>query len=206
MRIRIRSILPRILSVLLALGGGGGCEQRPAPDASDMAAPRTADDDTQPRSDWRRVDDSPQVALEADADDEALAAAIARARATAERARLRWRATPTDEREGWAIRWAAPTADDGLEYLWVEPIHWSRHRVEGRLANPPQRELACGKHLDDLVSFPIEQLADWIAPPGEGISEPGDAERAAGETRTGGFTVRLMEKRYGRTQPTDDGE
>jgi uncharacterized protein YegJ (DUF2314 family) len=188
-------------AVLLVICGGEGCARQSSPRDAEAPAARADEGGTEPRNDWREIDASPQVALDADADDEALAAAIARARETAEAARLAWHAKPPTDRSGWAIRWAAPTADGGLEYLWVEPINWSRHRIEGRLANPPQRELACGKGLDDLVGFPVEQLADWIAPPGEGLSGAASEENGAGAALAGGFTVRLMEQRHGCTTP-----
>jgi uncharacterized protein YegJ (DUF2314 family) len=183
------------LSAFIACGSGG-CESRSPSDSDQPAARRTSDADLPARNDWRVIDDSPQVALPADFDDEALAAAIARAQETAGEARRRWLATPPGMRQGWAIRWAAPTAEGGIEYLWVDPVNWSRHRVEGRLANPPQRELACGKGLDQLVSFPVEQLADWIS---AADADPSPADTA----RHGGFTVRLLEDRYGRTTPSD---
>jgi uncharacterized protein YegJ (DUF2314 family) len=198
--ITLRQAVPTLIA-LLVICGGEGCETRSDPGSADVRGPEAADADAPAGNDWREIDGSPQVALPADADDEALAAAIARARATAEQARLRWRGTPPEQRRGWAIRWAAPTADGAIEYLWVEPISWSRHRIEGRLANPPQRELACGKDLDELVGFPIAQLADWIGPPGEGATAAAEGESATGEAFTGGFTVRLMRQRHGSTEP-----
>jgi uncharacterized protein YegJ (DUF2314 family) len=199
-RITPRQALPMIL-LLPLLCGGEGCETRHSPQTADTPTVERSDIGMLPRNDWREVDDSPQVALPADAEDEALATATARAQATAEAARVRWRDATPEARRGWAIRWAAPTADGRIEYVWVEPINWSRHRIEGRLANPPQRELTCGKRLDDLVSFPIEQLADWVAPPAGPIAGADETDHGAADDLTGGFTVRLMEERYGRTVP-----
>ena len=191
----------RALSCALAalvVCGWGGCESRRPSDADEPGGERPPQTTAPRHNDWRMIDGSPQVALPAGDDDEALAAAIARARETAQQARLRWLDTPPEEKQTWAIRWAAPTADGGIEYLWVEPINWSHHRIEGRLANPPQRELACGKGLDQLVSFPIEQLADWIdMAEGDGDLPPPD------DTLQGGFTVRLLADRYGCTAPPE---
>lgn len=183
----------------LIICGPSGCESRSLSDSDQPAARREPEANAPPRNDWRMIDDSPQVALPTDFDDEALAAAIARAQETAGQARRRWLQTPPARRQGWSVRWAAPTAEGGIEFLWVEPVNWSRHRLEGRLANPPQRELACGKGFDQLVSFPIEQLADWICMADADFSEPDDA-------RSGGFTVRLLEDRYGSTVPPDAGD
>ena len=148
-------------ALLLALVAvGAACETREPPPASTTPAPAPAAD--RPAGLWRTVDDSPQLAIARGADDPALAEAVARARSSAPEAQERWRDTPPDRRGGWGIKWRAPTVDEGVEYLWVEPLAWSRFRIEGRLASPPQRALACGKGQDELVGFPIEELVDWV--------------------------------------------
>jgi uncharacterized protein YegJ (DUF2314 family) len=192
-----REALILILWALVAWAACG-CESREPSSPPRTAQPPTAEATGPQHSDWQIVDSSPQIALPADEDDPALEAAIARARQTAGDARRRWQNAPPVEREGWAIRWAAPTAEGSVEYLWVEPINWSRHRIEGRLANPPQHELACGRGLDELVSFPIEELMDWMHSAGNDPTSPGGAHE-------GGFTVRLLEERHGSTAPQAPG-
>jgi uncharacterized protein YegJ (DUF2314 family) len=183
-----REALILILWALVAWAAGG-CEAR-EPSSPPRTAQTPAAEATGPQhSDWQIVDSSPQIALPADEDDPALEAAIARARQTAEDARRRWQNTPPTD------RWSAPTAEGSIEFLWVEPINWSQHRIEGRLANPPQHELACGKGLDELVTFPIEELVDWMHISADGASP------AEGADKGGGFTVRLLEERHGRTDP-----
>jgi uncharacterized protein YegJ (DUF2314 family) len=166
------------------------CERRePAPAAAALAPAAPTEAVARP---WRTIDNSPQLALApAESGDPALVAAlaraIARARATAPDARARWRDTPPDRRGAWAVKWRAATADDGFEHVWVEPLAWSRSRVEGRLASPPQRELACGKGQNDLVGFPIEEFVDWVH------YEHDDFTGA----REGGLTIDALEERFG---------
>ena len=155
-----------------------GCiDDPPPPRGDDVATAPPA-----PPALWSEVDGSQQVVLTPDAEDEALRAAIERARDTAEDARRRWLATPPDERGEWAVKWCAPTDDGGIEYVWVEPMTWSPFRIEGRLASPPRRALACGRALDEIVGFPVEELVDWMR---------------EGAEREGGFTVEVLEQRYG---------
>ncbi|MHC5113181.1 MAG: DUF2314 domain-containing protein [Planctomycetota bacterium] len=162
-----------------------GCEHEP------VVTHRAPEDDAAgpPRPMWVERDGSEQATVAVD--DEELADAIAEARRTAEDARRRWDLAPLHERPRWAVKWHAPTADGGHEYVWVEPMHWSLFRVEGRLASPPRRELACGRRQDELVSFPSAELADWIYRPAHGPHE-------------GGFTVNVLEGRFA-DAPVDQG-
>jgi uncharacterized protein YegJ (DUF2314 family) len=149
-----------------------------------------------PDSAWKSIDDSSQVAVPIDESSEAMQRAIARARETAESAMRRWREATDDDRPYWAIKWAAPTADGEVEYLWVTPLHWSPFRVEGRLANPPQRELRDGARLGDMVSFPAEQLVDWVHFNEQRLDGP----------REGGFSIDVLEERFGPAEAGDDDE
>lgn len=117
-------------------------------------------------------------------DDLVLSAAIDKARATADETRGRWVAATPEQRSRWAVKWAAPTADGGVEHVWVRPVNWSAYRIEGVLDSPPQSPLACGKTTGELVGFPIEELSDWI------YAADGDF---AGR-REGGFTIEALEK------------
>ncbi len=135
---------------------------------------------------WRIQDGSARIAVAAEAADPQLAEAIERARATAEQARQRWRAGP-GEGGSWAIKWAAPTVGGGVEHVWVRPVSWSRFRIEGRLASPPQAELVCGRKAGELVSFPAEELSDWLHL----------LDGTIDGRRDGGFTIDLLEQRHG---------
>jgi uncharacterized protein YegJ (DUF2314 family) len=83
-----------------------------------------------------------------------------------------------------------------VEYLWVTPLHWSPFRVEGRLANPPQRELPGGAQLGDIVSFPAEQFVDWVHFTEQRVDGP----------REGGFTIDVLEDRFGRADSKGERE
>ena len=169
---------PRRL-VWLVLLGVSGCEQQdplptvPPPPVSPA------------RSAWRMLDESARVAVPPG--DPELAAAVQRARATAEDARQRWLAVSEAERRHWSIKWAAPTVEATVEHVWVTPLAWTRFRVEGRLANQPQRELECAKVAGELVSFSTEELSDWVHLIEGRVDGP----------REGGFTMELLERRYG---------
>lgn len=161
-----------------------GCESAETPPEATKRSPPTV---AQP-SPWQTADGSAQVAVPNEADDPQLAEAIAEARRTVDQARQRWLSSTEQERLRWTVKWAAPTVNGGVEHLWVKPIlHWSPFRIEGRLANPPQAELASGRGLGETVSFPVEELSDWA------YLLQG---RIDGE-HEGGFTVELLEQRYG---------
>ncbi len=161
-----------------------GCESAEMPPEATKRSPPTV---AQP-SPWQTADGSAHVAVPNEADDPELAEAIAEARRTVDQAQQRWLSSTEQERLHWTVKWAAPTVNGGVEHLWVKPIlHWSPFRIEGRLANPPQAELASGKGLGETVSFPIEELSDWA------LLLQG---RIGGE-HEGGFTVELFEQRYG---------
>lgn len=126
--------------------------------------------DQQPQSQTpsSAASNAPQPSSDADyvigvaPDDAEMNAAIAQARATAEDARIRFAAASRKDRDRWSVKWASPTVDDDVEHIWVSPINWSPFRVEGWLASEPVQELACGKKFGEIVSFPIEELSDWV--------------------------------------------
>jgi hypothetical protein len=84
-----------------------------------------------------------------------------------------------------------PTADSLTEHVWVQPINWSPFRVEGVLLSKPLRPLECGRSAGELVSFPIDELADWL----HYAADPATNPDAPFE---GGFTVKTLEQTYGR--------
>jgi uncharacterized protein YegJ (DUF2314 family) len=117
------------------------------------------------------------------------------ARATAEQARQKWLYTAADDRPRWSVKWAAPLAGnvtERTEHVWVSPVHWSPFRIEGVLASTPVNDLACGKHLGELVSFPIEELSDWIH-----FANVPAANADPTAPHEGGFTVQLLTEEYG---------
>lgn len=174
-----------IAGVAVLVGIGCESEDSPPPRRANTA-PAT---EAAPPSPWRIVDDSAQIAIDDDDVAAQLEAATAQALATLGNARSRWEAAEADTRDQWWIKWAAPSIDERPEYLWVRPVSWSKFRVEGVLASPPQLELPSGRGLGDLVSFPVEEIADWMYLP-DGSLDSG---------REGGFTVDVLESRYGHT-------
>ncbi len=148
---------------------------------------RSAPSATTP-SPWQIANGSAQVAVAHEADDPELAQAIAEARSTVDQARERWLNSTEEKRSQWTVKWAAPNVAGGVEHVWIKPIlHWSSFRIEGLLASPPQSELVSGKGFGEPVSFPVEELSDWIYL----IDGRIDGEHE------GGFTVQLLEQRYG---------
>ncbi len=166
--------LVRIAAAAVVAAAGGCQDESPRP----TVVPATAQEGA--ATPWRELEGSAVVALPPGPDED-LAAAIRQARATAEAARRQFGG---GDDGGWAVKWAAPTADGHVEHVWVVPLAWSRFRIEGRLASPPQRALTGGWSTGDLVSFPAEELSDWLHRVGDGTSE-------------GGFTVHLLEERFG---------
>jgi uncharacterized protein YegJ (DUF2314 family) len=122
-------------------------------------------------------------------DDAELTAAIAEARRTAEDARTKWSNANAAGRERWWVKWAAATDDGNFEHVWVQPINWSPFRVEGVLISPPVNTLATGKSAGDIVSFPIEELSDWMH------LRAGSSLNDFNKLYDGGFTVKVLENR-----------
>jgi uncharacterized protein YegJ (DUF2314 family) len=187
---QLDALLPRAgrVAALCALMLSLGCDA-PEPEARDESPPANTPPQARATA-WREFEHSYQAAIPAEAGDAALAAAIAEARATLDAARARWETGGPLQRSEWAIKWAAPRADGAVEHVWVRPATWSRFRIEGVLASPPRGPLQCGKHLGEFVSFPVEEVSDWVHFTHGNVSGP----------RKGGFTIDALEERLG--QPT----
>jgi uncharacterized protein YegJ (DUF2314 family) len=152
-----------------------------------------------PESPWRvgEVNGERSARLPIERDDlrKELEAAAERAQQTVNEAREQWRKTPESQRHRWAVKWAAPVAEDenAVEHVWVRPMHWSHFRIEGALLSAPDRSLdAAGSSGDsptrgDIVSFPVEELSDWVR---------WHADNANAE-RDGGFTIDVLEQAAG---------
>jgi uncharacterized protein YegJ (DUF2314 family) len=169
---------------------GGGCQKQESP-----ATQPVADSATSKPSLWRRDGQTTIVAVRDEAKDAQLRAAIDQARQTAEDARKQWTYAGPDDQKKWAVKWAAPlagTTDDQTEQVWVEPVNWSPFRIEGVLASKPISALACGRTLGELVSFPIEELTDWL----HEIPDPASTADS-GSRYEGGFTLKVLEERFG---------
>jgi len=176
---------PRCLALpLLMLALLTGCDQADtAPPTPDSNASRNA---SQRQSPYRNVDGARVTRLPSIEDDAELAEAIAAARAMLDSARVLWATGPQDERNRWAVKWAAPLADGGVEHLWVRPTSWSKHRIEGVLLSRPTAELLAAHEKGDAVSLTPEDVSDWM----HFTSEDGNEYE-------GGYTVALINERGG---------
>jgi len=175
---------------------GGGCERGAPPSPVE-----TAGDSPATASIVKWLDGAQRESLEVrdEALSQALAAATAEARRTAPEAAAGFNAAPRRERETrWFIKWAAriePTEPsraehaERSEHLWVRPLTWSAHRVEGVLLTSP-REAMIGKSPGDFVAFSTDELSDWVRLLDNTLEGP----------RQGGFTLDVLERFI------DDGE
>lgn len=204
-----------------------GCDRQDKP-VTPAAAPGTS----AAPSLWQVQDRATIVAVPVHADQPAdielataLTAATQEARQTAETARQRWQAASETDRPNWSIKWAAPLARgesakqkaqspasdvrglepaEAVEQVWVQPVTWSAFRIEGVLASKPVSELACGKAFGELVSFPIDELTDWLhilptPAAGSDIAPgPNATQPAIAQAREGGYTIKALESRYGK--------
>lgn len=186
-----RCISISLIAIVLAVSVAGCDTDEPSrPPASPTAQP----------SPWRSSDDTWQIALTEESTTEALAEAVSHAQATLADAREQWLVASEADRDHWAVQWAAPAeTDDGqptLEHVWVKPLHWSMFRMEGRLLSQPTRSLFAHRSQGDLVSFPLDEVTDWVYFP--------DGDRAG--RREGGFTIDALESRYGRPPASNSNE
>lgn len=165
-----------------------GCEPLEEPEA-----PESASLTQKKPSRWKLLENAIVVSLPEDESDAELEAAMTEARDTALGQSELWLNARPERQDRWAIKWAAPTAEDRVEFVWVRPLSWTQHRIEGILANTPQNELACAKTLGEPVSFPARQLADWIHFQTDNFDSPYD----------GGFTVSILSERYGKSVEAD---
>ncbi len=171
----------RGLPAILILSLAAGCERdAPLPVVAPPVTPEQSD------SPWRTAEDSTLLAVPAE-QAAALSRAIDLARASAADASELWAAADPRARGRWAVKWEAPTADRSLEYVWVRPLSWDRHRIEGVLASPPQRPLQCDRVAGELVAFPVSELADWVH----------YVDGSPDGRREGGFTIDALEARFG---------
>jgi len=163
-----------------------GCEQHaptsPAPVPPVVAAKKP--------SEWQLREGSSIVAVNDESSNEALQAAITQARAEASAARDRWAVADPVDREQWSIKWAARTVDQSIEHVWVKPLTWSPFRIEGVLASTPITELECGRVAGEIVSFPAEELTDWMR-------DTGRKDAEGHPVIEGGYTSKVLTERFG---------
>lgn len=192
--------LPTVAGTIIALSLLVGCDP---PSEPRQAATAPAIDEPKPVL-WKHLQDSTVVAIKDATVEQSLKTATEEAQRTLPDARMRWVVASPSQRLLWAVKWAAPRsestasevsvnrealADHGsVEHVWVQPVTWSAFRIEGTLLSNPTAPLEAGKTRGEAVSFPIDEVSDWIHFAGE---EPGAAFE-------GGFTVRVLEERYGK--------
>ena len=188
-------------TVVLAICLMCGCEP-PSSNSGDHAATAPAQTSQQPVW-WRNVQGATVVAVNEPAVRQQLEQATNEARRTLNDARMRWGVSKPEERSLWAVKWAAPLAEravdhdeatptggaanESVEHIWIQPLTWSAFRIEGALLSTPTRALECGRTSGEIVSFPVDEVSDWI----HFASEQADA------AFEGGFTVRVLQERYG---------
>lgn len=203
--------------MMTAMRGRFACITFPAPLAAivllciTLACPgcdtRTADSqvapaDPAPQSPWQSSASGWLISIPESLEHAELAEAIQSARDTAAHARQRWLESPQSQRRNWLVQWAVPfeapadaatdsdAIDDNytaVEYLWVQPLHWSSFRIEGILISQPANPLPNDRSRGQHVSFPIQELSDWVC------FTTGDAHGP----REGGFTLAILEAKYG---------
>jgi uncharacterized protein YegJ (DUF2314 family) len=163
--------------MLLALQA---CDRSPSLDGGADVAPQP--------SAWVRDGDgrSAHVVLTNEAVDE-LSDSIEEAQKSAPQAQQQFATALPHERLRFLVLWMAPTADGSREFVWVRPVTWSPFRIEGELLSQPTAPLEAGSTAGDSISFPIEQLADWI------IFE----SSRPGQPAQGAATLSEIEKRVG---------
>jgi len=132
---------------------------------------------------WHTHNGQSAIAVASDTDQVLLEQAAAQARATVDEARTQWLATPEVQRGNWAIKWAIELENGSIEHVWVQPLHWSAFRIEGLLLSDVLTESDDAYTRGQLVSFPVEQLTDWVY-------------QSNGERR-GGYSMRVLEDQYG---------
>jgi len=140
----------------------------------------------QQSSAWVRDEVSSHAVLTSDAVN-ALAESIEEAQRTAHEAREQFNKALPHERVRYALQWMARTVDGSREFVWVRPVEWSPFRIEGVLLSQPTGELEVGAVPGELVSFPIEELADWVI---LDDNHPGTAVKGA-------TTLNAIEQRIG---------
>lgn len=129
---------------------------------------------------------SSHVVMPADEVDE-LADLMKEAQRTAAAAQAEFVASLPHERLQYLVLWMATTADGSCELVWVRPVSWSPFRIEGELKSEPTNTLESGAAAGDMVSFPIEELADWL------VRDPAQANRIV----KGASTLKAIEQRVG---------
>lgn len=162
------------------LAFSGGCDDQTAAPAP---PPQPTNDQATEQSPYRDVGGARVAKLPAIEDDQALAEAIAEAQASLDDARRQWADASAEQRQRWAIKWAAELVDGGIEHLWLRPTSWNAHRIEGVLLSQPTAELLSGRRRGEIVAITPGDVSDWV----HFTSEDGDDYE-------GGFTIALIEE------------
>jgi len=169
---------PCVAILVLLLTTASSCDQHSTPQTSDAIH----------RTDTPWIQDSVSAyASLTDADVADLETVIAEAQATAASARERFNEADPVERLSYIVLWNAPTGEGSLELVWVRPVRWSQFRIEGVLLSEPRQPLHSGRAAGELVSFPVDDLADWAIL---------DVKRP-GHTIEGAATLHAIEQRIG---------
>ena len=108
--------------------------------------------------------------------DEAMNGAIAQARASYPRFLAALAEAAENEAQNYLLKVALPTADGGVEHIWINELRREEGRLVGALANEPHG--LAGMHLGSAVVIDEDHVSDWAV-----ISEAG---------MYGSYTTRVM--------------
>jgi uncharacterized protein YegJ (DUF2314 family) len=111
-----------------------------------------------------------------DGDDREMNDAMVEARRTFDFFQQNWK---TMENDGYSLKFALETPDDGLEYIWFSPLTIEGDKITGECANHPE-EVANLK-LGDKRTVTRDRISDWMI--------------VVGDQCYGGYTIRVISKR-----------
>jgi uncharacterized protein YegJ (DUF2314 family) len=116
--------------------------------------------------------------------DEEMNAAMATAKKTLGTFEKNWK---KDSADTASLKFAMPTRAGGIEHIWFTPIEIKGDKVTGQCANDPQD--IEGLKYGDVRTVNRSDISDWMI--------------LRDDKCYGGYTVRVMAKRYPESAPPD---
>ncbi len=122
-------------------------------------------------------DGSPAQSVVSVADDDPeMVAAIATAKETLSFFEENWETMKSD---GYSLKFALPTTDDGLEHIWFSPTKIQGDKITGECANDPAK--IPGLKIGDTRTVSRDDVSDWMI--------------VVENKCYGGYTIRVLAKR-----------